>query len=354
MPLRRLSEHRLRHTADTTRLTPMQSFKLQRVTSISAAIAAGAASTTAQQGATVRFLAGGTTLVDLMKLGVERPDALVDISRLGLDGIEKRADSALQIGARVRNNDLAYHPAVLDAYSALSQAILAGASAQLRNAATTAGNLLQRTRCIYFRDVATPCNKRDPGSGCPAITGTNRSLAILGTSNSCIATNPSDMAVAMIAYDALLGISGAAGDRQVALADFYLLPRDTPDCETVLMPGDVIKHVTLPARPPGERSAYLKLRDRASYEFALVSAAVAVTLHDGRIAQAHFALGGVGTRPWRTLDAEKSLIGQSPTEDVFRRAADLALAGARPQAQNGFKIELARRCLIQALKQVTR
>jgi xanthine dehydrogenase YagS FAD-binding subunit len=223
----------------------------------------------------------------------------------------------------------------------------------LRNAATTAGNLLQRTRCMYFRDLASACNKRAPGSGCSAIRGANRSLAILGTSDACIATHPSDMAVAMMAYDAVVHVQGPSGGRQIPLMDFYVLPQDRPDIENVLKPGDLVTHVTLPSRPAGERSAYLKLRDRASYEFALVSAAVAVTLSQGRIASACFALGGVGTLPWRVPEAERALVGQAPNEEAFRNAAEICLKGARPQSQNGFKVELAKRCVVHAFKQVT-
>jgi xanthine dehydrogenase YagS FAD-binding subunit len=331
----------------------MQTFDLVRASDRSAAIAAGAESATAQQGASVRFLAGGTTLVDLMKLGVERPERVVDINRLGLDEIRKEKNGDLFIGATARNTDLAHHPLVRADYAALSQAILAGASTQLRNAATTAGNLLQRTRCMYFRDLASPCNKRKPGSGCPAIAGANRMLAILGTSDACIANNPSDMAVAMMAYDAVIHVQGASGDRLIPLADFYVLPGQRPDIETVLAPGELITHVTLPQPQVGERSVYLKLRDRASYEFALVSAAVAVTLADGKIADARFALGGVGTRPWRVREAERVLHGHAPDEHAFRSAADICLAGARPQSHNGFKVELAKRCIVHAFKQVT-
>ncbi|HYZ31989.1 MAG TPA: xanthine dehydrogenase family protein subunit M [Crenalkalicoccus sp.] len=332
----------------------MQSFELLRAADRSSAIAAASRSPTAQQGASVRFLAGGTTLVDLMKLGVEVPDQLVDINHLGLDGIERQADGGLRIGATARNSDLAHHPIVQAEYAALSEAILAGASTQLRNAATTAGNLLQRTRCVYFRDRAWACNKREPGTGCSAIGGANRMLAILGTSEHCIATNPSDMAVAMMAYDAVVHVLGTKGERQVAIADFFLLPGDTPDRENVLQPGELVTHVTLPRAEAGARAAYLKLRDRASYEFALVSAAVSVTLAGGRMTSVRFALGGVGTRPWRAPAAEASLVGQPPNETAFRHAADLALAGANPQSQNGFKIGLARRCLAHALMQVTR
>ncbi len=261
----------------------MQSFDFVRAADASAAVAAGAQSHTAQQGASVRFLAGGTTLVDLMKLGVEHPDRVVDINRLGLADIRAEADGGLFVGATARNSDLAHHPYVRENYAALSKAILAGASTQLRNAATTAGNLLQRTRCAYFRDLASVCNKRKPGSGCAAIGGANRTLAILGCSEACIATHPSDMAVAMMAYDAVVHFQGVSGNRQIPLTDFYVLPGDRPDIETVLAPGDLVIHVTLPRRPGGERSTYLKLRDRASYEFALVSAAAAVTLASGKI-----------------------------------------------------------------------
>jgi xanthine dehydrogenase YagS FAD-binding subunit len=331
----------------------MQSFNLVRANDSASAISAGAQSDTAQQGARVRFLAGGTTLVDLMKLGVEHPERVIDITRLPLADIRKEANGGLFIGATARNNDVAHHPLVAGGYAALSQALLAGASAQLRNAATTAGNLLQRTRCMYFRDLASPCNKRKPGAGCAAIGGSNRMLAILGTSESCIATNPSDMAVAMMAYDAVVHVQGTLGARQIPLKDFYVLPQDRPDIENVLKPGDLVTHVTLPARPAGERAFYLKLRDRASYEFALVSAAVAVTLAQGKIASARLALGGVGTRPWRVPEAEQVLVGQAPSEAAFRSAAEICLRGARPQSQNGFKVELAKRCVVHAFKHVT-
>ena len=332
----------------------MKVFALERAADRAAAIAAAAASTTAQQGASVRFLAGGTTLIDLMKLGVELPERIVDITRLDLGGIEEQADGGVSIGASVTNSDLAHNVLVRQRYAALSEAILAGASTQLRNVASLAGNLLQRTRCVYFRNTATPCNKREPGSGCPAITGANRMMAILGTSDACIASNPSDMAVAMLAYDATVHVEGASKSRSIALNDVFLLPQARPDLENVLEPGDLITHVTMPARPAAERSVYLKLRDRVSYEFALVSTAAAVVLSDGRMASVRFALGGVGTRPWRVPGAEQTLIGQAPTEQNFRRAADLALAGARPQSQNGFKVELAKRCVVETLKRATR
>src|SRR5438270_3958047 len=246
----------------------MKTFEFTRPQDATAAIATAAHAKTAQQGAEVRFIAGGTTLVDLMKLNVETPARVLDINRLPLDKIEPTSDGGLKIGATVRNSELANHPTVRRDYPCLSQALLNGASAQLRNMATTAGNLLQRTRCVYFRDTAMPCNKREPGSGCPAITGFNRSLAILGTSEHCIATNPSDMCVAMAALEAAIHVQGPKGSREIAFGDFHLLPENTPHRETVLEPGDLITHVTLPPPITGSRQIYLKLRDRASYEFA--------------------------------------------------------------------------------------
>jgi len=331
----------------------MKTFQLTRATNSAQAIATAAKATTAQQGAEIRFIGGGTTLIDLMKLNVEQPQKLVDINRLPLDKIEALPDGGLTIGAVVRNSDLAYHPLVRKNYAVLSEAILSGASAQLRNMATTAGNLLQRTRCMYFRDTAMPCNKREPGSGCAAITGANRGLAILGTSEHCIATNPSDMNVAMTALEAVIHVRGAKGERSIPISDFHVLPGNTPQRETVLEPGDLITHVMLPPPAPGSRSLYLKLRDRASYEFALASAAVVITAANGKITRARIALGGVGTKPWRSTEAEGELTNQPATEAVFRKAADAALRGAKPQSQNGFKVELAKRCLVHALKLVT-
>jgi xanthine dehydrogenase YagS FAD-binding subunit len=235
-------------------------------------------------------------------------------------------------------------------YSVLSQAILNGASAQIRNMATVGGNLLQRTRCVYFRDTAMACNKREPGSGCPAITGHNRALAILGASEHCIATNPSDMCVAMAALEATIHVQGPRGSRAIPFGDFHLLPGNTPHRETVLEPGDLITHVTLPPPVVGSKQHYLKLRDRASYEFALASAAVVLTIAGGRIMRARIALGGVGTKPWRSLEAEAELIGKAATETIFRQAAEAALRGAKPQTENRFKIELAKRCLTHALR----
>lgn len=328
-------------------------FELLREDDPVRAIAAGAKATTAQQGADVRFIAGGTTLIDLMKLNVETPQKVVDVTHLPFGKIETLPDGGLKIGAMVRNSELAYHPIVRKDYAVLSEAILSGASTQLRNMATTAGNLLQRTRCMYFRDTAMRCNKREPGSGCDAITGVNRSLAILGTSEHCIATNPSDMNVALAALEATIHIQGTKGERSVPIGDFHLLPGNTPQRETVLEPGDLIIHVTLPPPAPGARSLYLKLRDRASYEFALASAAVVVSATGGKITRARVALGGVGTKPWRSPEAETELMGQAATEPVFRKAADAALREAKPQSQNGFKVELAKRCLVHALKLVT-
>lgn len=331
----------------------MKTFALTRAADSAQAIATAAKATTAQQGAEIRFIGGGTTLIDLMKLNVEQPQTLVDINRLPLDKIETLPDGGLTIGAVVRNSDLAFHPLVKKNYAVLSEALLSGASAQLRNMATTAGNLLQRTRCMYFRATDMPCNKREPGSGCAAITGANRGLAILGSSEHCIATNPSDMNVAMAALEATIHVRGTKGERSIPIAEFHVLPGNTPQRETVLEPGDLITHVTLPPPAAGSRSLYLKLRDRASYEFALASAAVVVTVADGKLTRARIALGGVGTKPWRSTEAESELTGQAPTEVVFRKAADAALRDAKPQSQNGFKVELAKRCLIHALKLAT-
>jgi len=328
----------------------MHNFEFIRPKDSAAAVAAAAQSKTAQQGADVRFMGGGTTLIDLMKLNVETPDRVLDINRLPLDRIEVTPDGGLKIGATVRNSDLANHSKVQKEYAVLSQAILQGASAQIRNMATVGGNLLQRTRCVYFRDTAMPCNKREPGSGCPAITGHNRTLAILGASEHCIATNPSDMCVAMAALEATIHVQGSKGPRAIPFGDFHLLPGNTPQRETVLEPGDLITHVTLP--PPVVRSKqhYLKLRDRASYEFALASSAVVLTIASGRITRARIALGGVGTKPWRSHEAEAELIGKAATETIFRQAAEAALRGAQPQSENRFKIELAKRCLTHALR----
>jgi xanthine dehydrogenase YagS FAD-binding subunit len=327
----------------------MKTFDFIRPPDPAAAISIAAQAKTAQQNADIRFVAGGTTLIDLMKLNVETPTRVLDINRLPFDKIEATPDGGLKIGATVRNSALAHHPTVARDYAVLSQALLSGASAQLRNMATTAGNLLQRTRCAYFRDTAMPCNKREPGTGCPAITGANRTLAILGTSESCIATNPSDMCIAMAALEATIHVSGPKGTRAVPFADFHLLPGNTPERETVLEPGDLITHVTLPPPVAGSKQVYLKLRDRASYEFALASAAIVLTIASGKVTRARVAIGGVGTKPWRATEAESALVGKTANVANFRQAAEAALRGAKAQSQNGFKIELAKRCITHAL-----
>src|SRR5258705_779738 len=321
----------------------MHTFEFIRPADSAAAVATAAQAQTAQQGADVRFIAGGTTLLDLMKLNVETPGRVVDINRLPLDQIEATPDGGLKIGATVRNSDLAHHPTVRRDYAVLSGAFLAGASAQLRNMATTAGTLLQRTRCMYFRDTAMPCNKREPGTGCPAIAGSNRTLAVLGTSDTCIATNPSDMNVAMAALEATVHVQGTKGARAVPIGDFHLLPGHTPHRETVLEPGDLITHVTLPPPIAGSKQVDLKLRARASYEFALASAAVAITVVGGTVTRARVALGGVGTKPWRSPEAEAALLGQTANDTTFRQAAEAALRDAKPQSENAFKVELAKR-----------
>ncbi len=300
-----------------------------------------------------KFVAGGTTLIDLMKLNVERPAALVDINILPLDRIEPQAEGGLKIGALVRNSDLAHDSRVQQMYPVLSEALLSGASPQLRNMATTGGNLLQRTRCYYFRDTNYTCNKREPGSGCPAIDGYNRMQAILGTSEHCIATHPSDMAVAMMALGATIHLNGSAGERSVPITEFYFLPGNTPDRENVVRKGEIITHVTLPALPSNAKSHYLKRRDRASYEFALASAAVIIDVNGNKIWKAQIALGGVGTRPWRSPEAEQELAGRDVSERAFRQAAEAALHGAKPYRNNGFKVELAKRTLVRALQTVT-
>ena len=328
----------------------MKNFEFARPADARAAIVTSAQAKTAQQGADVRFIAGGTTLIDLMKLNVETPARVLDINRLPLDKIESIPDGGLRIGATVRNSDLANHPTVRRDYPVLSQALLNGASAQLRNMATTAGNLLQRTRCMYFRDTAMPCNKREPGTGCPAITGANRTLAVLGTSEHCIASNPSDMCVAMAALEATIYVQGPKNPRTIPFAHFHLLPGNTPHRETVLEPGDLITHVTLPAPIKGSKQLYLKLRDRASYEFALASAAVVISVAGGNVTHARIALGGVGVKPWRSQEAEAALVGQPADQANFRKAAEAAMRNAKPQSQNAFKIELAKRCLTHALQ----
>jgi len=331
----------------------MELFQLITAQTIPDAVKAQAKSATAQNGADVRFIAGGTNLVDYMKLNVEHPRQLVDINGLALGKIEQTPEGGLKIGALARNADVAQDPTVKEQYPVLSQALLSGASPQLRNMATTAGNLLQKTRCVYYRDTVSACNKRQPGSGCSAIGGYNRMLAILGTSDHCIATNPSDQNVALAALEAIVHIEGTNGPRAVPISEFYLLPGSTPDQETVLQPGDLVTHVTLPKPPAGAKSAYLKLRDRASYEFALASTAIVMKKDGDRISLIRVAMGGVGTRPWRSVEAEKALMGKTASEANFRAAAEAALRGAKPQSQNGFKVELAKRCLVQSMGQVS-
>jgi xanthine dehydrogenase YagS FAD-binding subunit len=301
-----------------------------------------------------KFIAGGTNLLDLMKLQIETPDKLIDISRLPLGEIEEREDGGLTIGALVPNSDLAADPRVVARYEVLSRALLAGASGQLRNKATTAGNLLQRTRCYYFYDTAMPCNKRSPGAGCSAFGGLNRIHAILGASDQCIATHPSDMAVAMRALDATVITLKPDGDkRRVSIHDFYRLPGDTPQIENVLEPGELITHVELPAPVEGARHLYRKVRDRASYAFALVSVAGVVTMADGRIATAALAFGGVAHMPWRNPAVEAALVGKAPSPQVFEAAADALIDGAKGYGSNDFKIPLVRRTLLACLRELT-
>lgn len=321
----------------------MKPFDYARADTIEAAVSGGG-----------RFIAGGTNLLDLMKLQVEAPEKLVDISRLNLNRIEEREDGGLTIGALVPNSDLAADPRVIANYEVLSRALLAGASGQLRNKATTGGNLLQRTRCYYFYDTAAACNKREPGSGCDAIGGFNRIHAILGTSDQCIATHPGDMPVAMRALDATIVTQSPDGDkRRISIHDFYRLPGDTPQIENVLKPGELITHVELPAPVAGARHLYRKVRDRASYAFALVSVAGVVKVEDGKIAHAALAFGGLAHLPWRNPAVEEALVGKAPGTEAFEAAADILLNGARGYGSNDFKIPLLRRTLIASLRELT-
>lgn len=328
----------------------MQTFEFVKAESIEKALATAPSA---------RFIAGGTTLVDLMKLSVETPATLVDINALPLSQIEKLPTGGLRIGALVRNSDLAWHPDVQSSYAVLSQALLSGASPQLRNMATTGGNLLQRTRCAYFREptAGTPggygCNKRTPGTGCAALEGFNRTHAVLGTSDHCIATHPSDMCVAMAALEAVVQVEGPKGKRTIPFAEFHRLPGDTPNIENSLEPGELVTHVDLPKPVEGARSVYLKLRDRASYEFALASAAVVAKVEGGHIRYIRVAMGGVGTKPWRSHEAEHALEGKPANAAAFHAAAEAALAAAHPRTDNAFKVELAKRCLVRSLKLAT-
>jgi xanthine dehydrogenase YagS FAD-binding subunit len=323
----------------------MINFQYVRTTDVADAVRQIAADPTA------KFIAGGTNLIDLMKEDVERPSRLIDITRLPLKSIEETADGGLRIGALVPNSDLAYHPLIEQRYPLLASAILAGASAQLRNMASTGGNLLQRTRCYYFYDTATPCNKRDPGSGCSAITGINRMHAILGTSDACIATHPSDMCVALAALEATVLVAGPAGARAITFADFHRLPGDTPQRDTNLQPNEIVTAVELPARGFAANYTYLKIRDRLSYAFALVSVAAALELEGETIEEARLALGGIAHKPWRDLSAEAALCGQAADQSTFARAADLVLRDASGFEHNAFKIDLARRAVVRALTQ---
>lgn len=297
------------------------------------------------------YLAGGTSLIDLMKLNVQTPKQLVDINPLPLTQVERQGNG-VRIGAMARNSDVAYNAMIRERYPVLSEALLSGASPQLRNMATVGGNLMQRTRCYYFRDTAFPCNKRVPGSGCPALKGYNRIHAILGGSDHCIATHPSDMAVAMMALDAVVQTHGPKGARRIPIADFHVVPGNTPERETVLEHGELIVAVDLPATPLAARSHYLKVRERASYAFAIASVATALELDNGVIRLARIALGGVGTKPWRAYEAEKALLNQPLNQDTFQVAANAAVQGAKPQKYNGFKVELTKRTVMRALATV--
>lgn len=320
----------------------MRAFAYQRATSVAEAVATGLASATS-------FVAGGTTLLDLVKLDVMRPEQVIDVNRLPLARVEILPDGGLRVGALVRNSDLAWHPAVQERYPVLSAALLSGASPQLRNMATTGGNLMQRTRCPYFRDNHSACNKREPGSGCAALEGCNRSHAILGGSDACIATHPSDMCVALAVLDATVELEGPGSRRSVPFAAFHLLPGRTPEREHALEPGELITAVTLPPAPSGARQQYVKLRDRESFEFALASAAVLLTREGDRIGEARVAFGGVATKPWRSAAAEQVLRGAPATLETFRAASAAALREAQPRRHNAFKLSLARRALERAL-----
>jgi xanthine dehydrogenase YagS FAD-binding subunit len=323
----------------------MNNFEYSRASDVADAVRQIAADPSA------KFIAGGTNLIDLMKYDVARPSRLIDISRLPLNSVEETAKGGLRIGALVPNTDLAYHPLIESRYPLVSHAILAGASQQLRNMASSGGNLLQRTRCFYFYDVATPCNKRVPGSGCSAIGGINRINAVLGTSESCIATHPSDMCVALAALEAMVHVTGPKGERAIAFADFHRLPGDTPHIDHNLQPDEIITAIELPAKGFASNYSYLKIRDRLSYAFALVAVAAALDLDGGKIKEARLALGGVAHKPWRVEEAEASLHGQAPDATAFAKAADVVLRGAKGFSHNTFKIDLARRAIIRTLTQ---
>ncbi|MGW3302644.1 FAD binding domain-containing protein [Streptomyces rubiginosohelvolus] len=324
----------------------MREFGYQRAHDVTGAVTLLAADPDA------RYLGGGTNLVDLMKTGVERPALLVDVRELPLDRIEPTADGGLRIGATVTNSDLAVHPEVRRQYPALTQALLAGASGQLRNMATVGGNLLQRTRCGYFTDLSQPCNKRSPGSGCPAVSGEHHNHAVLGASGHCVAVHPSDMGVALTALDAVVSYESADGPGEVPITDFYLPVGDTPHRETALPPGALITHVTLPAAPVAARSRYRKVRERASYAFAIGSVAAALAVEDGRVREARLALGAVASRPWRARAAEAVLTGAPADGATFAAAADAELAAARPLPHNGYKVTLMRNLVVSVLTEL--
>jgi xanthine dehydrogenase YagS FAD-binding subunit len=326
----------------------MISFEYARAGNVADAVRQMAASPGA------KFVAGGTNLVDLMKMDVEHPAKLIDVSRLPLDKVEEIAGGGLRIGALVRNSDLSYHPLVERRYPMLSSALQAGASQQLRNMASAGGNLLQRTRCAYFYDIATPCNKRQPGSGCSAIGGVNRMNAILGTSDACIAVHPSDMCVALAVLEAKVHVTGPRGGRVIGFADFHRLPGDTPQRDTNLEPNELITAIELPPRGFTSNYTYLKIRDRLSYAFALVSVAVGLELDGGNIREVRFAVGGVAHKPWRSAQAEAALRGKAANEAAFAEAADIVLRDAKGFGHNTFKIDLARRTIVRALSQAAR
>ncbi len=325
----------------------MNNFTFTQATAVEAAVHDNVARTGAA------YIGGGTNLIDLMKDNVARPTHLIGLKKLGLDTIENTPDGGLRLGALATNADTAWHPEVEKRYPMLNQAILAGASPQLRNMATDGGNLMQRTRCYYFYDLATPCNKREPGSGCSAIGGYNRVCGILGTSDSCIATHPSDMCVALAALDTTVRVSGPNGERTIAFEDFHRLPGDHPERDNTLEPGELITGLDLPEKGFSKNFTYLKLRDRTSYAFALVSVAAGLELDGNTITDARLALGGVAHKPWRDKEAEALLIGQPATAETFGRAAAKVLASAKGHGANNFKIELARRAIVRALKQAT-
>ncbi|MEV5612491.1 xanthine dehydrogenase family protein subunit M [Streptomyces sp. NPDC052225] len=325
----------------------MREFGYERAADVSGAVAVLGADPEA------RFLGGGTNLVDLMKSGIERPALLVDVRELPLDRVESTEDGGLRIGATVTNSDLAAHPEVRRRYPALTQAVLAGASGQLRNMATVGGNLLQRTRCGYFTDVSKPCNKREPGSGCPAVTGEHRNAAILGASEHCVAVHPSDMGVALAAFDAVVQYETVDGPGELALADFYRPVGDTPHLETALPAGALITSVTLPPAPVAARSRYRKVRERASYAFAIGSVAAALDVEDGVVRDVRLAFGAVASHPWRARAAEAALLGKPADGEAFAAAADAELAAAAPLTQNAYKVPLLRNLVVAMLTELS-